>query len=55
VYAAPSTPVPMSVPVGSLIDDWNELTKLATSSDPFPTAVDVERLGNVLRAVSEAL
>jgi hypothetical protein len=51
VYGAPSVPLP----VGSLIDDWNALTRLAHSTDPFPTAVDVERLGNVLRAVSEVL
>jgi hypothetical protein len=51
VYALPSAPLP----IGSLADDWKELTKLVNSADPFPTAVDVERLGNVLRAMSEVL
>jgi hypothetical protein len=51
VYAKPAVPMP----IGSLADDLIELTKLAESADPFPTALDVERLGNVLRAVSEEL
>jgi hypothetical protein len=51
VYSKPSEPLG----VGSLVDDLKELTKLVNESDAFPTAVDVERLGNVLRAMSEVL
>jgi hypothetical protein len=51
VCAKPIEPLP----VGSLADDWKELSKLANNPNAFPTAVDVERLGNVLRAVSEVL
>jgi hypothetical protein len=51
VYAQPIE----TMPIGSLSDDLRELAKLAQSSDPFPTAVDIERLGNVLRAVAEVL
>lgn len=51
VYSQPSEPMP----VGSLFDDLMELARLAESPEPFPTAVDVERLGNVLRAASEVL
>jgi hypothetical protein len=51
VYTQPSGPMP----IGSLHDDLKELAKLAQSTEPFPTALDVERLGNVLRAVSEVL
>lgn len=51
VYAKSVEPMP----IGSLDDDLKELAKLAQSEEPFPTAVDVERLGNVLRAVSEVL
>jgi hypothetical protein len=51
VYEQPINPMP----IGSLADDLQELAKLTQSSEPFPTAVDVERLGNVLRAVSEGL
>ncbi len=51
VYEKPPDPMP----IGSLNDDLKELAKLVRSSDPFPTTVDVERLGNVLRAVSEVL
>lgn len=51
VYAKPVQPMP----IGSLDDDLKELAKFAQSTEPFPTAVDVERLGNVLRAVSEVL
>jgi hypothetical protein len=51
LYSEPSEPTP----IGSLIDDLMELAKLAEGPEPFPTAVDVERLGNVLRAASEVL
>jgi hypothetical protein len=51
VYAEPSKPWP----IGSLVDDWRELRRLIDQPEPFATAVDVERLGNVLRALSEAI
>jgi hypothetical protein len=51
VYAQPQNPMP----IGSIADDVKELTQLAADPEPFPTAVDIERLGNVLRAVSEVL
>lgn len=51
VYSEPSKPWP----IGSLVDDWHELKLLINQPEPFATAVDVERLGNVLRALSEAI
>lgn len=39
--------------VGSLADDLAELEKLLIEPDRMATVVDIERLGNVLRAVSE--
>jgi hypothetical protein len=51
VYAdAPST-----IGIGSLHDDVMELGKLLQDPDRMPTTVDIERLGNVLRAVSELM
>ncbi|WP_350153224.1 hypothetical protein [Roseovarius sp.] len=42
-------------PIGSLDDDLSELSNLLDDSTRCPTAVDMERLGNVLRAVSQVL
>jgi hypothetical protein len=39
-------------PIGSLSDDLMELGKLMSDADRMPTAVDIERLGNLLRAIS---
>jgi hypothetical protein len=47
--------LPDPMPIGSLDDDLKELSKLVRSSEPFATAVDLERLGNLLRAMSEVL
>jgi hypothetical protein len=44
-----------ALPIGSLDDDLNELSKLLNDPSRSPTAVDMERLGNVLRAVSQVL
>ena len=49
VYAG----APTVVSIGSLHDDMTELSKLLADQDRIPTAVDIERLGNVLRAVAE--
>lgn len=43
------------LPIGSLDDDLTELEKLLTDRDRAVTALDLERLGNVLRAASEIL
>jgi hypothetical protein len=51
VYAQPEG----LMPIGSIVDDVKELAKLTEDSEPFSTALDIERLGNVLRAVSEVL
>lgn len=51
VYETPLEPLP----VGSLVDDLAELQKFLSRPDHMATVVDVERMGNVLRAVSEAL
>jgi hypothetical protein len=51
VHIEPSKPWP----IGSLADDWRELRRLIDQPEPFATAVDVERLGNLLRAISEAI
>ena len=51
VYSQPSQPLP----IGSLNDDWRELKRLIDEPEHMPTAVDVERLGNVLRAISETI
>lgn len=51
VYQTPCEPLP----VGSLADDMAELKKLLIDPDRIATAVDIERLGNVLRAVSELI
>ena len=51
VYETPREPLP----VGSLIDDLAGLGKFIDEPDHMATVVDIERLGNVLRAVSEAL
>jgi hypothetical protein len=48
VYADQTGPFP----IGSLDDDLTELAKLMRDADRMPTAVDLERLGNVLRAIS---
>jgi hypothetical protein len=37
--------------VGSVIDDWTELLKLLADPGRPATVVDLERLGNVLRAL----
>jgi hypothetical protein len=50
-YAQPQNPMP----IGSIADDVKELSQLAADPEPFLMAVDIERLGNVLRAVSEVL
>jgi hypothetical protein len=41
--------------VGSVIDDWSELLKLLADPDRPATVVDLERLGNVLRALVASL
>ncbi len=46
---------PSPIGIGSLHDDIAELSKLLSNRDRLPTAVDIERLGNVLRAVSEMI
>lgn len=51
VYDDPQMPLP----VGSLTDDLLGLQDLMKSDDPMPTSVDFERLGNLLRAISEAV
>jgi hypothetical protein len=51
VYADPPKPLP----IGSLTDDITGLTELMKMEDPLPTSVDLERLGNLFRAVSEAV
>lgn len=51
VYAG--TPSPISI--GSLHDDIAELGKLLDDPELMTTPLDVERLGNVLRAVSEVI
>ena len=51
VYAEVQIPIG----IGSLHDDIAELSKALTDPEFFPTAVDIERLGNVLRAVSEVI
>ena len=51
VYETPSKPVP----VGSLVDDMAELQKFLGEHDHMATLVDIERLGNVLRAASELM
>jgi hypothetical protein len=46
---------PSPIGIGSLHDDISELSKLLADPEGFPTAVDIERLGNALRAVSEII
>lgn len=46
---------PGALPIGSLDDDLSELSKLLNDPARCPTAVDMERLGNALRAVSQVL
>jgi hypothetical protein len=46
---------PSPICIGSLRDDIAELSKLLAEPDYMPTALDIERLGNVLRAVSEVM
>ena len=45
-------PAPSPIGIGSLHDDIAELSKLLADPDRRPTALELERLGNVLRAVS---
>jgi hypothetical protein len=47
--------LPSTIGIGSLHDDIIELTKLLEQKGRVVTAVDIERLGNLLRAVSEVL
>ena len=51
LYQPPSQPLP----IGSLIDDVTELDKFLSAPNHMATAVDIERLGNVLRAMSELI
>jgi hypothetical protein len=51
IYAS----LPSPVGIGSLHDDMSELSKLLADPERLPTALDIERLGNVLRAVSEII
>jgi hypothetical protein len=46
---------PSPIGIGSLYDDISELSKLLANPEGLSTAVDIERLGNVLRAVSEII
>jgi hypothetical protein len=46
---------PSPIGIGSLYDDIAELAKLLEDPDRMPNAVDIERLGNLLRAVSEVI
>jgi hypothetical protein len=39
--------------VGSLHDDWKELQRLLEDEDCYFSAVDIERVGSLLRAISE--
>jgi len=41
--------------LGSLQDDLKELSKLLNQEERVATAVDMERIGNLLRAVSQVL
>ncbi|MDD9951831.1 MAG: hypothetical protein OXT67_09725 [Zetaproteobacteria bacterium] len=45
---------PASPTVGSLQDDWAELTRRLHANEMF-TPVDVERFGNILIAISEKM
>jgi hypothetical protein len=47
--------MPQTIAIGSLRDDIAELSKLLDNPERVATAVDIERMGNVLRAVSEAV
>ena len=51
VYEEPGQPLP----VGSLEDDLEGLVELMRSDARPATAVDFERMGNLLRAVSHAM
>lgn len=51
VYAEAPSPIG----IGSLHDDLHELGKLLENPDSMPTPLDIERLGNVLRAISEVI
>jgi hypothetical protein len=51
VYTDPPKPLP----IGSLTDDILGLQDLMKEDDPLPTSVDLERLGNLFRAISEAV
>jgi hypothetical protein len=47
--------VPDTIPVGSLYDDITELSKLLDDPERMTTPLDIERIGNVLRALSDAM
>jgi len=46
---------PGALPIGTPDDDLSELSKLLNDPKRCPTAVDIERLGIALRAVSQVL
>ena len=48
------TKIPTDLVTGDLEDDWREL-KLLVRSDRLPSSVDLERLGHLLIALSEAV
>ncbi|HMB92270.1 MAG TPA: hypothetical protein VKP65_15565 [Rhodothermales bacterium] len=41
--------------VGSLYDDWDDLQRLLRDDDRYFSAVDIERVGSILRAISEEI
>jgi hypothetical protein len=47
--------LPSTIGIGSLHDDITELAKLLEKPGRMVTAVDIERLGNLLRAISGTL
>jgi len=40
--------------IGSFIDDWDSLQKVLSNKNP-PTTLDLERLGNVIKIVSDSI
>ncbi len=40
--------------IGSFIDDWESLQKVLSDKNP-PTTLDLERLGNVMKIVSDSI
>lgn len=49
------TTIPTELVTGDLGEDWNELKKLILQEGGIPSSLDMERLGRVLIAISEAI